>query len=84
MTIVYSIVATKNYDCIIRTNYAIDIKWGSTIRIVRWKQHFKYDKVIRIAQKKGATIGENIVIPLSLAKASDFSGMILPSCRKSN
>lgn len=39
--------------------------------IARWKQHFKYDKAVRIARKKGATIGENVVMPLSLAKAAN-------------
>lgn len=58
------------------TNYEKDIKGRSTIRyilglIVRWKLHFKYDKAVRIARKRGATIGENVVIPLSLAKAAN-------------
>lgn len=39
--------------------------------IVRWKQHFKYDKAVRIARKRGASIGENVVMPLSLAKAAN-------------
>lgn len=57
-------------------NYEKDIKKRSTFRyilglIVRWKQHFKYDKAVRIARKKGATIGENVVMPLSLAKAAN-------------
>lgn len=39
--------------------------------IARWKQHFKYDKAVRIARKKGATIGENVVMPMSLAKAAN-------------
>lgn len=51
------------------TNYEKDIKGRSTFRyilglIARWKQHFKYDKAVRIARKKGATIGENVVMPL--------------------
>lgn len=58
------------------TNYEKDIKGRSTFRyilglITRWKQHFKYDKAVRIARKKGATIGENVVMPLSLAKAAN-------------
>lgn len=58
------------------TNYEKDIKGRSTFRyilglIARWKQHFKYDKAVRIARKKGATIGENVVMPLSLAKAAN-------------
>lgn len=58
------------------TNYEKDIKGRSTFRYIlglmaRWKQHFKYDKAVRIARKKGATIGENVVMPLSLAKAAN-------------
>ena len=58
------------------TNYEKDIKGRSTFRyilglIVRWKQHFKYDKAVRIARKRGASIGENVVMPLSLAKAAN-------------
>lgn len=58
------------------TNYEKDIKGRSTFRyilglIARWKQHFKYDKAVRIARKQGATIGENVVMPLSLAKAAN-------------
>lgn len=58
------------------TNYEQDIKGRSTFRyilglIARWKQHFKYDKAVRIARKKGATIGENVVMPLSLAKVAN-------------
>ena len=34
----------------------------------RWKQHFKYVKAVRIARKRGATIGEGVIMPLSLAK----------------
>ena len=57
-------------------NYEKDIKERSTFRyilglIVRWKQHFKYDKAVRIARKRGASIGENVVMPLSLAKAAN-------------
>ena len=58
------------------TNYEKDIKGRSTFRyilglIVRWKQHFKYDKAVRIARKRGASIGENVVIPLSLARKAN-------------
>lgn len=58
------------------TNYEKDIKGRSSFRYIlglmaRWKQHFKYDKAVRIARKKGATIGENVVMPLSLAKAAN-------------
>lgn len=58
------------------TEYEKNIKGRSLLRyilglIARWKQHFKYDKAVRIARKKGATIGENVVMPLSLAKAAN-------------
>ena len=58
------------------TNYEKDIKGRSTFRyilglIARWKQHFKYDKAVRIARKKGATVGDNVVMPLPLAKAAN-------------
>ena len=58
------------------TNYEKDIKERSTFRyilglLVRWKQHFKYDKAVRIARKRGATVGDNVVMPLSLAKAAN-------------
>ena len=64
----------NNY--IYMTNYEKDIKGRSTFRyilglIARWKQHFKYDKAVRIARKKGATVGDNVVMPLSLAKAAN-------------
>ena len=70
------IVATKTSYCVIMINYEKDIKERSTFRyilglIVRWKQHFKYEKAVRIARKRGASIGENVVMPLSLAKAAN-------------
>ncbi len=72
----FFIVATKTSYCVIMTNYEKDIKGRSTFRyilglIARWKQHFKYDKAVRIARKKGATVGDNVVMPLSLAKAAN-------------
>lgn len=36
--------------------------------IVRWKQNFKYARARRIARKRGATIGEGVIMPISLAK----------------
>lgn len=58
------------------TNYEKDIKGRSTFRyilglIARWKQHFKYNRAVRIARKRGATVGENVVMPLSLAKVAN-------------
>lgn len=72
----FFIVATKTSYCVIMTNYEKDIKGRSTFRyilglIARWKQHFKYDKAVRIARKKVATVGDNVVMPLSLAKAAN-------------
>ena len=72
----FSIVVTKTSYCIIMTNYEKDVKGRSSFcyilgLIVRWKQHFKYDKAVRIARKRGASIGENVVMPLSLAKAAN-------------
>ena len=39
--------------------------------IARWKQHFKYAKAVRIARKRGATIGEGVIMPLSLARKAN-------------
>lgn len=39
--------------------------------IARCKQHFKYERAVAVVRKRGATIGENVVIPLSLAKAAN-------------
>lgn len=39
--------------------------------IVRWKQHFKYAKAVKIARKRGATIGEGVIMPISLAKKAN-------------
>lgn len=38
---------------------------------VRWKQHFKYDKAVKIARRNGATIGEGVIMPLSFAKKAN-------------
>lgn len=58
------------------TEYEKDITSRSYFRylkglLARWKQHFKYDRAVRIARKRGATVGENVVMPLSLAKAAN-------------
>lgn len=39
--------------------------------IVRWKQHFKYARARRIARKRGATIGEGVIMTLNLAKRAN-------------
>lgn len=38
---------------------------------VRWKQHFKYAKALRIARKRGAKIGVGVIMPLSLARRAN-------------
>ena len=58
------------------TAYEKDITSRSTLHYLkglaaRWKQHFKYDKAVRIARRNGATIGDNVVMPLSLAKRAN-------------
>lgn len=39
--------------------------------VVRWKQNLKYEKARRIARKKGAIIGEGVIIPITLAKSAN-------------
>lgn len=39
--------------------------------IPRWRQYFKYAKAVTIARKNGATIGEGVIMPLSLAKSAN-------------
>lgn len=39
--------------------------------LARWKQHFKYVRARRIARKRGATIGEQVVMPIALAKRAN-------------
>lgn len=41
--------------------------------LVRWKQHFKYVKARRIARRRGAKIGDGVIIPLSLAKRANHN-----------
>ena len=56
-----------------RTLYERNVQDRSTLHyyiglFVRWKQHFKYVRAVRIARKRGATIGEGVMMPLSLAR----------------
>ena len=56
-----------------RTLYEKDIQGRTKIHylkglLVRWKQHFVYAKARRIARQRGATIGENVVMSVALAK----------------
>ena len=59
-----------------RTLYEKSVQDRSTLRyimglIVRWKQNFKYVRARRIARKRGATIGEGVIMPVSLAKKAN-------------
>ena len=56
-----------------RTLYEKNVQDRNQLRyliglIVRWKQNFKYARARRIARKRGATIGEGVIMPISLAK----------------
>lgn len=39
--------------------------------IVRWRANHRYEKVRRIARKRGALIGENVVMPMELARIAN-------------
>lgn len=39
--------------------------------IVRWKQNIKYMRARRIARKRGAIIGEGVIMPMALAKRAN-------------
>ena len=59
-----------------KTKYEQDIQSRTTIHYLlglaaRWKQHFKYDRAVRIARKRGAKIGEGVIMPISLAKKAN-------------
>lgn len=59
-----------------RTLYEKNVQDRSLLRyfiglIVRWKQNFKYARARRIARKRGATIGEGVIMPISLAKRAN-------------
>jgi maltose O-acetyltransferase len=59
-----------------RTLYEKNVQERTNFRyilglIVRWKQHFKYARAVRIARKRGATIGEGVIMPISLAKMAN-------------
>lgn len=59
-----------------RSLYEKNIQDRSRLRyilglIVRWKQNLKYIRARRIARKKGATIGEGVIMPISLAKKAN-------------
>ncbi len=59
-----------------RTLYERNVQDRSTLHyyiglLARWKQHFKYVRAVRIARKRGATIGEGVIMPLSLALSAN-------------
>lgn len=59
-----------------RTLYERNVQDRSTLRyiiglVARWKQHFKYARAIRIARKRGATIGEGVIMPITLARKAN-------------
>lgn len=39
--------------------------------LARWKQHFKYARAVRIARRRGATIGHGVIMPVSLARRAN-------------
>lgn len=64
-----------------KTLYEADIQGRSTLHYllglaIRWKQHFKYVKAVRIARKRGAIIGKNVILPISLARKANKNLMI--------
>lgn len=59
-----------------RTAYEVAVQDRSTLHyyiglIVRWKQQWKYKYARWLARKNGATIGEGVIMPLSLAKRAN-------------
>lgn len=59
-----------------RTLYERSVQDRSTLRyylglIIRWKRNRKYVKAREIARKKGAIIGEGVIMPLSLARRAN-------------
>lgn len=58
------------------TKYEEDVQSRTTLHyllglVARWKQHFKYDRAVRIARRRGAKIGEGVIMPLSLARKAN-------------
>lgn len=41
--------------------------------VVCWKQYLKYSRSVSIARKRGVTIGEDVVVPMSLAKQANVN-----------
>ena len=60
----------------IRGGYFKNVRERSKLRymkglLIRWKNYRKYAKAIKIARKKGAVIGGDVVMPISLAKKAN-------------
>lgn len=60
----------------VRSLYEKSVQDRNSIRFilgafVRWRQNLKYARIRNIARKNGATIGEDVVMPLSLAKRAN-------------
>lgn len=59
-----------------RTLYERKIQDRTTFRyiiglIVRWKQNFKYERARKIARKRGAKIGEGVIMSIAFAKRAN-------------
>lgn len=59
-----------------RTLYEKNVQDRSTLRyvlglIVRWKQNFKYERARKIARKRGAKIGEGVIMSIDFAKRAN-------------
>lgn len=58
------------------TQYQEDIRSRSLGRylrglLIRWWQHSRYECICRIARRRGATIGQSVVMPLALARRAN-------------
>lgn len=56
------------YECSVQNRSILRYYIGL---IVRWIQSYKYVKACKIARKNGATVGEGVVMPISLAKRAN-------------
>lgn len=59
-----------------RTLYEKNVQDRSTFRyiiglIIRWKQNIKYERARRIARKRGAQIGEGVIMSINFAKRAN-------------
>lgn len=56
-----------------RENYELNITNRSYLRylagyLIRWRNYLKYQRAVKIARKRGATIGEGVIMPIEFAK----------------